>query len=245
MLRTFVQSLFIVALLSGGGVGLFLYHEHFSTARQIEHLEQEKQQLQQVVVRLSAEKRVADVLVSKREVIDNIPRTTLLFVEYDRQGQPLPGKILTVAGDHVHFDALVVKFDRELVQKNDPLRGHSIALFTRVYGDHQTPDSATAIDEPNSIPLVYRGASSTVTSFECNLWQNFWRLARDPDYRQQFGVRIASGQGVWGPLDIDHLYTLTLESSGGLNLSAEPMKGIYREALRGPSTLPAAGASLD
>jgi hypothetical protein len=37
---------------------------------------------------------------------------------------------------------------------------------------------------------------------------------------------------VWGPFEADKLYTITVESNGGLNITNEPLKGIYREALK-------------
>ena len=48
------------------------------------------------------------------------------------------------------------------------------------------------------------------------------------------GVRVAMGQGVWGMFEPDRLYTITLENDGGLSLTSEPLKGIYREALKKP-----------
>src|SRR5439155_11583371 len=86
--------------------------------------------------------------------------------------------------------------------------------------------------EPNSVPLVYQTADPRVTQFETSLWRDFWRLADDATYRAKFGGRVATGQGVFGPLVPERLYTLTLESTGGLNVTSEPMKGIYREALQ-------------
>jgi hypothetical protein len=231
MLRTFTKALVLTLMLIGGGLVLLYLHDRYSTFRQIAKLEEEKKQLQQIVQRLESEKRVADVLVSGRKTVAGVAQTTLLFVEYDRQGRPLPARTFTVKGTQVHFDAMVIKFDRDFVEKDDPLRGHSIALFTRVYGDCQTPQQAAAIDEPGAIPAVYRG-STEANEFESELWKNFWRLAEDSEYRKQHGVRIANGQGLWGPFEAEKLYTITIESAGGLNLTVEPVKGIYREAMR-------------
>ena len=88
------------------------------------------------------------------------------------------------------------------------------------------------------MPDVYRGPgdqaerNARLASFEQELWQNFWRLADDKEYRRAKGVRVANGQGLWGPFAPDKLYTLTLDADGGLNLSSEPLKGIYREAMK-------------
>ena len=43
---------------------------------------------------------------------------------------------------------MVIRFNQNFVTENDPLRGHSIALFTRIYGDKQTPANAYVIDQP-------------------------------------------------------------------------------------------------
>ena len=227
-------------MIVAGSVALYVYQDRFSASHQIQRLQEEKKVLQDVVQRLSDEKRVADVLVTDQKLVDGVPRTTLLFVEYDRAGQPLPAKSFEVVGKQAHVDALVIKFERHFVGEGDPLRGHSIALFQKLYGDHENPADAKRIDEPGKIPDVYRGADPRVSSFETELWQNFWRLADDERYRAEKGVRVASGQGVWGPFERDKLYTITLESGGGLNIQSEPLRGIYREAIkqRIASTMP-------
>ena len=75
---------------------------------------------------------------------------------------------------------MVIKFDRDFVDENDPLRGHSIALFTKIYGDKQRPRRRETIDAPGKIPDVYRGADPRRREFEQELWNNFWKLAEDP-----------------------------------------------------------------
>jgi hypothetical protein len=189
-------------------------------------------QLEQVVQRLSDEKRVAEIIVTSDSVVNNVPHKTLLFVEYARDGTSLPPRSFDIEGQMVHVDAMVIKFERHFVSENDPFRGHSIALFTKIYGDHQSPEQAEMIDSPGKIPDIYRGADPRVEPFEQNLWNDFWRLYEDEDYRREKGVRASSGQGVWGPFERDKLYTITLEADGGLSLTSAPLRAIYREALR-------------
>src|SRR2546423_826833 len=97
-----------------------------------------------------------------------------------------------------------------------------------------TPPSKSSpkIDEPGRIPDIYRGADPRIAPFEQQLWNDFWRLYDDENFRAEKGVRASSGQGVWGPFERDKLYTITLESDGGLSLTSSPLKAIYREALR-------------
>ena len=233
MLRPLAKIFSLTILLLAASGGLVYYQHATDTEKKIEKLQDEKKQLEQVVTRLSTERRVADVLVSRQEPnAQGVTETTLLFVENDKQGNPLPAKSFTILGRVAHIDAMVIKFDHGFVQQNDALRGHSIALFTKIYGDHQSPADAQMIDPPGKIPDVYRGADPKVTQFEMDLWNNFWKLYEDPAYRQSKGVRALGGHGVWGPFQPDRLYTITLEADGGLNMTSEPIKGIYREALK-------------
>jgi hypothetical protein len=233
MLRPLAKIVSLALLLVVASAGLVYYQRADETVKKIEKLQDEKKQLEQVVTRLSTEKRVADILVSHQAPgAGGVLETTLLFVEYDKQGNPLPAKSFTIQGNIAHIDAMVIKFEHGFVRENDPLRGHSIALFTKIYGDHQSPADAAMIDPPGKIPDIYRGADPRVSQFELDLWKNFWKLYEDESYRQAKGVRALGGHGVWGPFEPDRLYSITIESDGGLNMTSEPLKGIYREALK-------------
>jgi hypothetical protein len=231
MLRTLAKLAFLSLLVVTGAAGLML-HRRDTTAVQLDEAKQRNEQLKQVVRRLEAERRVADVIVTEQKKVDGALKTTLLFVEYARDGSTLPARRFTVDGNVAHIDAMVVKFERDFVQNNDPLRGHSLALFTRLYGESQAPEKGFPIDPPGSIPDAYRGPDPEVTDFERDLWADFWKLADDEAYRKTKGVRIAQGEGVWVPFKPDTLYTVALEAGGGLNITSSPLKGIYREALK-------------
>ena len=241
MLRTAARLALLSALVAGGALVLLAYRgttgEHalrLEAQRKAEHL-------RKVVQRLTAERRVADVIVTEQNAVGGVTKTTLLFVEYARDGSALPARRFTIDGNVAYVDAMVIKFDGRFVEENDPLRGRSVALFTRLYGENQAPEKGHRIDEPNQIPAAYRGADPYVMEFERELWANFWRLAEDETYRNQMGVRVAQGEAVWTRFHPDRLYTVTLEADGGLNIASSPLKGIYREAIRGagfPTTSP-------
>lgn len=234
MLRAVGKILALALLVTAGSIGYWAYDREFSTAAKVQELEQQKQTLQHIVQRLSGEKRIAEVLVTGQEMVDGQIKTTLLFVE-ELRGGPAPApapKSFTIDGKLVHLDAMVIKFDRDFVGKEDPLRGHSIALFTKFFGEKQEPEKGFTIDEPGQIPEIYRGADPKTSEFEQGLWRDFWRLADDAAYRQEKGVRIANGQGLWWSLEKDRIYTISIESDGGLNYTAEPLKPIVREALK-------------
>ena len=245
MLKGLGRIVSMCVLIVIGSVGLYVYRDHFSAQHTIDKLTEEKHVLETVVQRLSGENRVAEVIVTDQKIVNGVTETTLLFVEYAKDGRELPPKVLTVKGKTAHIDALVIKFDRDFVKENDPLRGKSIALFVRMFGDQESPDSGPKIDTPGRIPEVYQGADPRVSEYEQKLWSDFWRLADDEEYRKKYGVRVAQGEGPWGPFEFDRLYTLAIDADGGLNIHPQPLKSIYREALQrkaGVATQPAARA---
>jgi len=231
MLRAIAKIAGVLLLVIVGSIALHWYATHDENARKLAEAQARNEKLQEIVQRLTDEKRVAEVIVTDQKMLDGILHTTLLFVEYARDGSSLPARSFTIQGEMGHVDAMVIKFERHFVSENDALRGHSIALFTRIYGDHQSPEHAEMIDAPGKIPEIYRGDDPRVEGFEQDLWKDFWKLYDDENFRKEKGVRTSSGQGVWGKFERDKLYTITLESDGGLNLIASPQRPIYREAL--------------
>ena len=196
-------------------------------ARRVAELQEQKQHLEQVVDHLTADKRIADMIVTDQQKVGDKTITRLLFVEYDRAGKALPPRELSIEGTEAHLDATVIEFEKDFVMKDDPLRGHAICLFTRVYGDKQTPASGTAIDTPDTVPAFYRSTDPKIVAFEQDLWHKFWKLEQDPALRQAAGVKVATGKSVWGPFNPDLLYTVTLQSDGNFSRTAEPIRGVY------------------
>src|SRR6266404_7815418 len=201
MLRATYRLVILSILVAAGSVGYWYYHNPQSPAVQIARLEEEKRELQQIVQRLTDERRVAEMVVTdQHQTPDGGMETTLLFVEQARDGTPLPARSFTVKGDEVWVGGLSIRFADDFVMKNDPLRGHGIVLFTKVFGQNQTPADGLPIDEPGKIPEIYRGDPkevARVSEFEKDLWGNFWRLVDDKRLRAEKGVEVAGGKAVY------------------------------------------------
>lgn len=239
MLRQLAKIIFLGILIVGGSVGLYFYEKNRSSEaklqEQVKKLEEQRQHLQQFVSRLVSERRVAEIVVTEQiKSGQRIESTTLMFVEYGRDAKQLPPRFFTIKGNVAHIDSLVIKFERGFIENGDALRGHSLALFYRLYGDYQAPTDGFRIDEPGKSPEFYRPDLTlppNVQAFEADLWQNFWRLADDEKFREEKGVRVAQGEGPWAYFYPERVYTLSLEADGGLSLTARPMEGIWRELL--------------
>jgi len=239
----------LVALVGGGAYAWYRYSSRPTAEQllqaQIRKLEEEKQRLEAqkkhleaFVRRLTDERRVAQLLVNDQvKKGDQIVCTSLTFVELDRNGRirnwvPLE----PIRGNVIHVEALVVHFEQGYIEKDDPLRNHSIALFTRIYGDHQAPVDGQRLDLPGKIPAYYcdESLSREAAEFEQELWTNFWRLAEDPQYRKDKGVSLAQGEGPWVYVYKDYSYTLTAGGNAGLRIRQEPLSIDMRQALSHP-----------
>ncbi len=233
MLRNLAKIIFLAALTVAGSVGIYVYQTRNTAQEQIADLTKKKEQLEQIVQRLGSERRIAQVLVTEQHRDENnVLVTTLLLVEETRAGASLPPKRITVRGDHIYIDALVIKFQEQYIKEGDVLRGQSIALFDKIFGSAEKPEQATRIDEPGRIPDIYRGSDAKVSDFEQALWKGFWKLAEDPQLAQSQGVRVAQGQSIYGPLKPELLYTLTIKPDGNIDMTQQPVPAVFREAMR-------------
>jgi len=188
-------------------------------------LEKQRQALEQVVERLNLSRRVARIDVLEQHVDDDGEpvQTVIRFTETGRNGQPLPSHTFGVPGNVPHFDALIVKFDDDYVARGDQLRGQSLSLFRRVYGDTQAPNDGYWLGRKGQVPEIYR-VDDAPSEFEVTLWRKFWSYATDPDKAAQAGVRVAQGEAVYAPMSPGQQWHLSLDADGGLNLTidAEP-----------------------
>src|SRR5437016_14520660 len=103
MLKNLVKILYLSLLFIAGVVGIWIYQEHYSAGRKIAKLEEEKRELDSMIQRLSAERRVAEMIVTDQKTVNGSLQTELLFVEYAKDGSSLPPKTFKIQGDMVQI----------------------------------------------------------------------------------------------------------------------------------------------
>jgi len=194
--------------------------------------EAEIQRLNEVVSRLNGESRVAQAMVTKQEFnpLNNEIETTIKFLEITSEGENLKPRFFTFKSDTIYFDALVIKFDLDYVERGEALRGKSIALFRRIFSENQAPENGFLMDEDSdggAVPNIYR-INKNPSELEEKLWKGFWGYAADPKEAAKLGVRVIQGEAVYTRFQPDNLYTLTLDHDGGLNIMTEPFPQILK-----------------
>ena len=90
MFRAVLQIGLIFVLVVAGTLALHWYTTHDAAQQKLAEAQAQTKQLQEVVERLTDEKRVAEVIVTDETIVDSVSHKTLLFVEYARDGSSLP-----------------------------------------------------------------------------------------------------------------------------------------------------------
>lgn len=168
---------------------------------------------------LKVDHRLAEIRVLEQgSDPDGSVFTRVLFVELDPGGEPLgEGIEAVVRGRTVYVETLVIKFDDHYVESGDALRGTSICLFRRLFGEDQRPTDGVPIDTAGQQPLVYAG-DEPPPPLHRDLWNRFWEYANDPELANEHGVRAIHGEAPFIELRPGRTYRVELRASGGLTI---------------------------
>lgn len=185
--------------------------------------------LRQVIERLSADSRVAEVLVTKSEYDEQSKRikTTIKFLEYDASGQPLEPKYFSFLGNVIQFQALVIRFNDKLVETGDRLRGKSAYLFLKVFVLDGEKTQSFDITENYEIPAGYK-IRHTESEFEKDIWVRFWDYALKPEMRENTGIKNAQIEAPGSMFLPGTIYTIRIEHDGGLRIDTAPIPAILK-----------------
>ena len=117
----------------------------------------ENKALKEIIERLAADSRVAEVMVTevKSDPATKNTYTTIKFLEYSAKLKPLKPKYFTFSGNVIQFQARVIRFDNFYVKKGHPLRGKSAYLFLKAFILTDKGAETFDITKINEIPSGY------------------------------------------------------------------------------------------
>jgi len=189
----------------------------------------EKTIFNQIIARLKADSRTAEVMVTKVEYDQALNKnfTTIKFLEYDSNGKPLDPKYFTFSGNIIQFQALVIRFNDDFVERGDKLRGKSAYIFWKVFMLNGPSTEEFIITPLNSVPTGYK-IPGMKDYFERNLWRSFWRYALDRKHAGQHGIKNAQIEAPGTAFVPGTIYTLKIEHNGGLRIDAAPLPEIVK-----------------
>ncbi len=185
--------------------------------------------LRKMIARLQADSRIAEVLVTGVNFDEKTQQTftTIKFLEYDAQGEPLEPKYFTFSGNIIQFQSLVIRFDDKYIRDADRLKGKSAYIFLRAFMLDGKNTQEFDITPVNEVPAGYR-ISDKSDPFEEKMWQSFWTLALDPKKAQQNGVKNAQIEAPGTMFVPGNIYTIKIEHDGGMRIDVNKLSPILQ-----------------
>ncbi len=185
--------------------------------------------LKQVIGRLNADSRAAEVMVTKvsRDFLSNEDFTTIKFVEFDVTGKPLPPRYFTFSGNLIQFQSMVIRFNDNYVEAGDKLRGKSIYLFWRVFMLDDKNTEIFNLTNINEVPGGYR-ISHSRNRFEEKIWKNFWNYALSSRAGLNKGIKNAQIEAPGTKFVPGIIYTIKIEHDGGLRIDTSKIPEILK-----------------
>jgi hypothetical protein len=144
--------------------------------------------------------------------------TKIEFVEVNDNGDPIgEPRQFDIKGDMVYIDYLRVTFDDKYIEESDLDRSTAIALFQRIFGEHQEAAEGFTLDEVGSRPTAY-GRGTEMSEFEKKIWGDFWLIANEPEQAAQLGINAAHSNAVGMRVRPGMTYEVELRTTGDMTI---------------------------
>jgi hypothetical protein len=186
--------------------------------------------LKQIIDRLTADSRVAEVMVTavSKDSASDKQLTTIKFLEYDTNMKPLEPRYFTFRSDIIQFQSMVIRFADDYVKYGDKLRGKSAYVFWKVFalGDSNSAE-VFEINKADDVPSGYEIAA-TKSEFEKKLWHDFWQYALEQDKAKEMGIKNAQIEAPGTKFVPGKLYTIKIEHDGGLRIDVSNLPEILK-----------------
>ena len=214
-----ISKLNIVIIVAVIGVTIFYFAQS----------QVENKLLKKIIERLSADSRVAEVVVTEVKPDPKTKKTytTIKFLEYDTKLNPLKPKYFTFSGNIIQFQSMVIRFDDFYVKKGHPLKGKSAYLFMKAFMLTDNGAETFQITKVNEIPSGY-DIADVKNNFEKKIWQKFWEYALNPKEAEKIGIKNAQIEAPGTKFIPGMIYTIKIEHDGGLRIDARQVVPILK-----------------
>ena len=140
------------------------------------------------------------------------------FVEVNDEGKPIgEAKQFEIVGDMVYIEYLRVTFDDKYIEASDLDRSTAIALFQRIFGEHQEAADGFVLDEVGTRPTAY-ARGTDMSDFEEKIWGDFWLIANDRAGAAELGIHAAHSSAAAMRVRPGKTYEIQLRSTGEITI---------------------------
>lgn len=194
----------------------------YQRAMTIHQLLTENRQLKLAISNLTEEDQIGYAKVLSQRTDSGCQWTTIRFVETARDDKTkvILQKECTIEGDVIHFDALIVKFEDQMVMDG---KARALYLWRRIYGETLSPQDGFPIEEPGAEPKRYEGLLSALPIAHQQLfWSSIWDLANDPQSLRAHGIKAIYGSVVYNQFRPGLIYVFKINPIGHLYVEVVP-----------------------
>ncbi|MBU1932363.1 MAG: hypothetical protein KKC66_00450 [Candidatus Omnitrophica bacterium] len=215
-----IKNIFILLIIAAAVFFAFRFYLKYARENEI---------LKEIISRLEADSRIAEVLVTGVNYDENTGKTstTIKFLEYDARNNPMMPRYFTFSGNIIQFQSLVIRFEDINVRRADRLRGKSAYLFWKVFMLDGPNTQEYDIIKAYEIPGGYK-LEGKKDPFEEKLWARFWEQALDPDKARKSGIKNAQIEAPGTMFIPGMLYTIKIEHDGGMRIDAVKLPDILK-----------------
>ncbi|MCI0333840.1 MAG: phage scaffolding protein [Planctomycetes bacterium] len=144
--------------------------------------------------------------------------TKIEFVEVNEKGDPIgEARQFDIIGDMVYVDYLRVTFDDKYIEESNLDRSTAIALFQRIFGEHQEAAEGYTLDTVGTRPTAY-GRGTEMSEFETKIWSDFWLIANDKDRAAELGIHAAHANAIGMRVRPGMTYEIELRATGDMTI---------------------------
>jgi len=201
----------LATLVTAGILGMTFYH---STAS-IHELLTENHELNKALRNLTQEEQIGYATLQSQTKNDfGELQSVVRFVQTaaDEPKNIVSEQLFTIAGDIVHFDALIVKFTDEYVKDGSE---RALYLWRRIYGETTSPVDGEAIEIAGSAPDRYYSITESLQIKNRDIfWEAIWELANDTKRLSDYGVQAVFGNAVYTRMEPGKVYLFKISATG-------------------------------
>ena len=211
----------LAVILAAAGLGAWGW-QRWQSGRGVVALLEQNASLRRAIGNLTRESQIGYAKVVAQDVRQGRLITKLKFVETHRAdpARRLLEKEYEIAGDVVHFDALIVRFAPELIETGE---ARALYLWRRVYGEATPPEQGFAIETPGAEPRRYADLCEALSlSDRTRFWQTIWDLANEPQHLAEKGITAVHGNVVYQRLRPGLLYIFKITNTGDVTVETVP-----------------------
>lgn len=180
----------------------------------IGELVQKNEKLQAAITELTLESQIgyAKILNTTLEEGKLMQRIKFLETAWDDPKEEIVSREFEIAGEEIYFDAMIVKFDSELVQDGTE---RALYLWRRVYSEKVPPEEGLMLEEPGGEPERYRDWLTKLPLKQRQLfWSEIWDLSNNPQKLEDLGIRAIFGTAVYQRMKPGMVYVFKINKAG-------------------------------